>query len=88
MTFEEAKDCEEKARRDLATFQEELQRSLLYIAGLTHRSRLADLNDDVFLFAKERYFIGEIVDAIIGGSRYNYNFYVVDKKYCVCYLVI
>lgn len=69
MTYQEAVDCEERAKRHLATFQENLQRPLLFLATLTHRSRLADLNDDVFLFAKDHYFIGETVDISIGGER-------------------
>ncbi|XP_076442628.1 LOW QUALITY PROTEIN: bromodomain adjacent to zinc finger domain protein 1A-like [Babylonia areolata] len=69
MTYQEAEECEEKARRHLATFQDNLQRPLLFMATMTHRSRLADLNDDVFLFAKDRYFIGETVDVLIAGER-------------------
>ncbi|KAK7504212.1 hypothetical protein BaRGS_00004516 [Batillaria attramentaria] len=68
MTYQEAVECEEKAKRHLATFQDSLQRPLLFLATLTHRSRLVDLNDDVFLFAKDRYFIGETVDVTLPGE--------------------
>lgn len=69
MTYQEAEDCEEKARRQLATFPESLQRPLLILSTMTYRGRLVDLNDDVFLFAKDRYFIGENVDVLIAGER-------------------
>ena len=59
MTFQEAEECEERAKKNLATFEDSLKRPLLLLATLTHRSRLSDLNDDVFLFAKDRFFIGE-----------------------------
>ena len=68
LTFQEALDSEKKAQDQLANFPEYLQRPILYLAHLTHRSRLNDLNDDVYGFAKERYFIGELVDAIISGD--------------------
>lgn len=68
MTYQEAVECEDKAKRHLATFQESLQRALLFLATLTHRSRLVDLNDDVFMFAKDRYFIGETVDVSLPGE--------------------
>ena len=69
MTYQEAEECEEKAKRNLATFSDSLQRPLLFLAYMTHRGRLAELNDDVFLFAKDRYFIGEAVDVLISGER-------------------
>ena len=62
MTFQEAEECEEKAKKNLANFQDSLKKPLLFLTTLTHRSRLNDLNDDVFLFAKDRFFIGETVE--------------------------
>ena len=61
MTYQEAEECEDKAKKNLATFESNLKRPLLFLANLTYRSRLSDLNDDVFLFAKDRFFIGETV---------------------------
>ncbi|KAH9519019.1 Bromodomain adjacent to zinc finger domain protein 1A [Bulinus truncatus] len=69
MTFQEAEDCEKKAKKNLATFQDSLKKPLLYLATLTHRSRLNDLNDDVFVFAKDRFFIGETLEYISGNIR-------------------
>ncbi|CAL1546882.1 unnamed protein product [Lymnaea stagnalis] len=69
MTFQEAEECEEKAKKNLATFQDSLKKPLLFLATLTHRSRLNDLNDDIFLFAKDRFFIGETLDYVSGNQR-------------------
>ncbi|XP_035825711.1 bromodomain adjacent to zinc finger domain protein 1A [Aplysia californica] len=69
MTFQEAEECEEKAKKNLATFQDSLKKPLLFLATLTHRSRLSDVNDDVFLFAKDRFFIGEALEYISSNQR-------------------
>ena len=61
MTFQEAEESEKKAKKNLATFENYLKRPLLYLATLTQRSKINDLNDDVFIFAKDRFFIGETV---------------------------
>ncbi|KAK3092925.1 hypothetical protein FSP39_008962 [Pinctada imbricata] len=69
LTYQEAVECEEKALKNLASFPIYLQKPMLFLATLTHRSRLNDLNDDIFLFAKDRYFIGEVVDITLGNER-------------------
>ncbi|KAJ8308342.1 hypothetical protein KUTeg_013216 [Tegillarca granosa] len=69
LTYQEAVECEEKALKNLATFPSYLQKPVLYLATLTHRSRLVDMNDDIFMFVKDRYFIGEMVEVMIGGER-------------------
>ena len=69
LTFQEAEECEEKALKQLSTFPDYLQRPVLYLANQTQRSRLEQLNDDVFVFAKDRYFVGEIVEVLLGKSR-------------------
>lgn len=81
MTFQEAEECEQKAKRNLSTFQDSLKKPLLYLATLTHRSRLNDLNDDIFLFAKDRFFIGETLDYVVGGSQ-RFLFYFFTSKIC------
>ncbi|XP_074641333.1 bromodomain adjacent to zinc finger domain protein 1A-like [Tubulanus polymorphus] len=62
LTFQEALETEEKARKHLASFPTYLQRPVLYLSTLTHRTRLNDMNDDVFLFTKDRFFKGELVE--------------------------
>ncbi|XP_071081443.1 bromodomain adjacent to zinc finger domain protein 1A-like [Haliotis cracherodii] len=69
LTYQEALDSEEKARKNLSAFPKYLQRPILILASLTYRTRLIDLNEDVFSFAKDRYFIGEIVDVMVGTVR-------------------
>jgi bromodomain adjacent to zinc finger domain protein 1A len=69
LTFQEALDSEQKAKDQLAAFPSHLKRPLLYSATLTHRSQLNDMNDDIYLFAKDRFFIGEIVDTVIGNEK-------------------
>ncbi|CAC5390665.1 BAZ1A [Mytilus coruscus] len=69
LTFQEALESEEKALKHIASFPAALQKPLLFLAQRTKRSRLADMNDDVFMFAKDRYFIGEIVDVVVGGEK-------------------
>ncbi|WAR18255.1 BAZ1A-like protein [Mya arenaria] len=69
LTYQEAEESEEKALKQLASFPTNLQKPILYLASKTQRSRLADLNDDVFVYAKDRFFIGETIDCITGQSK-------------------
>lgn len=70
MTFQEAEESEMKAKKNLANFQDALKRPLLFLATLTHRSRMNDLNDDIFMFVKDRYFIGEALEYIQESERF------------------
>lgn len=56
--------------KNLATFPSYLQRPILFLASLTHRGRLNDLNDDIFVYTKDRYFIDEMVEVMLGNERY------------------
>ena len=69
LTFQEALDSEQKAREQLDALPTYLQRPLLLIASLTRRGRLNDVNEDVYLFSKDRYFLGETVDAVINNHK-------------------
>ena len=69
LTYQEALDSEERARKQLAAFPDSLQKPILYLSTLTQRSRLNDLNDDVFVFARDRYFIGETVEVLMGSDK-------------------
>ncbi|KAL3873559.1 hypothetical protein ACJMK2_036658 [Sinanodonta woodiana] len=69
MTYQEAVECEQKALKQLASLPDYLQKPILYLATLTHRGRLVDMNDDVFMFTKDRYFVGETVEMTKGGVR-------------------
>lgn len=69
LTFQEALDSEQKAKEQLAAFPSNLKRPLLFVAALTHRSRLNDINDDVYFFAKDHFFLGETVDAVLANEK-------------------
>lgn len=69
LTYQEAVECEEKARRQLNSLPEPLQKPLLYLANKTHTTRLADLNEDIFSYARERYFTGEIVEVTFTDAK-------------------
>lgn len=69
LTFQEALESERKAKDLLAAFPAKLQRPLLCIVLWTHRARLEDVNQDVYGFAKDRYFIGEELDIVVGNQR-------------------
>ncbi len=65
LTYEEAVECEKKARKRLLAMPKPLKKALYWLANKTRRGRLADLVDDVYVFAYNRFFVGEIVDAVI-----------------------
>ena len=73
LTYQEAVECENKAKKQIAAFPEYLQKPILYLATLTQRSRINDMNDDVFQFTKDRYFVNEIVEVMHDGERYVVN---------------
>ncbi|KAG1706192.1 Bromodomain adjacent to zinc finger domain protein 1A [Nymphon striatum] len=70
LTFREAKESEKRAKKFLSEFPCLLKKPLLYLTTYTRRGRLADLCDDIFLFVRDRYFIGENVEYLSeDGSR-------------------
>ncbi|XP_023930895.1 bromodomain adjacent to zinc finger domain protein 1A [Lingula anatina] len=69
LTYQEALESEERARKHLSSFPFYLHKPILFLATKTHRSRLNDMNDDVFVFTKDRYFVGEVVEVIHEGER-------------------
>ena len=68
LTFEEAQDSEAAARKRLGTIPKPLKRGILWLADHTQRGRISDLVDDVYVFASARYFVGEIVEAIVNDQ--------------------
>jgi bromodomain adjacent to zinc finger domain protein 1A len=66
LTYEEAVDAEKKARKRLGTLPKPLKKGLLWTAHHTRRGRISDVVDDVFRFGYNRYFRGEVVEAVIG----------------------
>lgn len=70
LTYQEALESEERARKLLASFPVYLEAPILFLVTLTRRGRLADICDDIFVFARDRYFVGEIVDVSYRGNRF------------------
>merc|ERR1711915_692812 len=71
LTYTEAIECEGKARKCLANLPTALCKPVLHLATMTKRGRLVDMADDVFFYARDRYFIDEEVEAIIGKHWYD-----------------
>lgn len=70
LTYQEALESEENAKQSLKEFPVELRIPLLYLASKTQRSSFGDMAEDVFLFAKERYFVGENLETSFTGSKW------------------
>lgn len=70
LTYAEALESEENARKNLKDFPAELRIPVIFLANKTKRSAFGDMAEDVFLFMKDRYFIGENVEASFTGSKW------------------
>lgn len=69
LTFQEAIDSENTARKLLRQFPSALRGPVLFVASLTKRSALKELVDDVFLYVKDRFFKDEKIDVMNAGGR-------------------
>ena len=69
LTFQEALESEEKALKQIANFPPSLLKPVLFLASLTHRSGINDISDDTYQFAKDRYFVNEVVDVLHDGEK-------------------
>ena len=67
-TYEEAVESEKKSKKKISNLPKSLKRGLLYLVSKTKRGRQGEVTDDVYDWAKARYFKGEIVDAVIGNQ--------------------
>ncbi|KAL3285826.1 hypothetical protein HHI36_000348 [Cryptolaemus montrouzieri] len=70
LTYEEALESEENARRSIREFPVELRIPILYVASRTKRTGFGELADDVFMYCKDRYFIGEKVETSFTGNKW------------------
>ncbi|NWQ64323.1 BAZ1A protein, partial [Neopipo cinnamomea] len=64
LTYQEALESERKARHNLQSFPEALVVPVLYLATLTHRTRLHEICDEIFAYVKDRYFVDETVEVV------------------------
>lgn len=70
LTYAEALESEENARRMLSRFPVELKVPVLFVASKTKRTGFLDMAEDVFLFVKDRYFVGESVESASSGYKW------------------
>lgn len=68
LTYEEAVECEEKAKKRISNLPRPLKKGLLWLAHKTKRGRLGEIVDDVYDWSKSRYFVGETIEAVIGNQ--------------------
>ncbi|KAJ8714265.1 hypothetical protein PYW08_007885 [Mythimna loreyi] len=68
LTYSEALNSEKQARRALKDFPMELRIPILYLAMRTKRCSFAEMSEDVFNFVRDRYFVGETVEACLEGD--------------------
>ncbi|VDP10990.1 unnamed protein product [Soboliphyme baturini] len=69
LTFEEALLSERTSKESLENFPSNLARPLLFLCRLTKRSRLEDLLNDVYGFVRNHYFVGEVVEVVLGLEK-------------------
>lgn len=70
LTYAEALESEENAKRTLRDFPKELKVPVLYLATKTRRTAFGDMAEDVFTFVKDHFFIGETVEASFGNNKW------------------
>uniref|UniRef100_A0A8C4WX77 Bromodomain adjacent to zinc finger domain protein 1A n=1 Tax=Eptatretus burgeri TaxID=7764 RepID=A0A8C4WX77_EPTBU len=68
LTFQEALDSEERALGVLNSLPVALHPPLLALASLTRRTRMQDVCEDVHGFVRQRFFVGEQVEANLPGK--------------------
>ncbi|XP_067895406.1 bromodomain adjacent to zinc finger domain protein 1A isoform X2 [Heterodontus francisci] len=74
LTYQEALESESKARQNLQNFPEPLVVPILYLTTLACCSRLHELCDDLYMYTKDRYFAGEIVEVTsVSGLKQTYK---------------
>lgn len=68
LTYSEALNSEKAARKLLEDFPMELRIPILFIAERTNRCSFAEMSEDIFNFVRDRYFVGETVEALLDGD--------------------
>ncbi|XP_068619340.1 bromodomain adjacent to zinc finger domain protein 1A-like [Battus philenor] len=70
LTYAEALESEKSARKSLKDFPMELRIPILFLATKTKRCSFAEMSEDVFNFVRERFFVGESVEACLEGDMW------------------
>ncbi|XP_075983251.1 ATP-dependent chromatin assembly factor large subunit [Anticarsia gemmatalis] len=71
LTYSEALTSEREARKILKDFPMELRIPILFLAMRTKRCSFAEMSEDVFNFVRDRYFVGETVEACLEGDLWS-----------------
>lgn len=79
LTYSEALQSEENAKKTINDFPVELKVPVLYLANMTQRRGIYDMADDVFAYIKDRYFIGENVEVNIENNKWK-NCHIIQIK--------
>ncbi|ESN98960.1 hypothetical protein HELRODRAFT_162434 [Helobdella robusta] len=64
LTYQEAAASENHIKEQLLMFPDPLKRPILFLVTLTRRRKINDVLDDISSFMKDRYFVGETVEAL------------------------
>lgn len=70
LTYSEALQSEKAARKQLKDFPMELRIPILFLATKTNRCSFAEMSEDIFNFIRDRYFVGETVEACLEGDNW------------------
>ncbi|CAH0550662.1 unnamed protein product [Brassicogethes aeneus] len=70
LTYLEALESEENAKRSLQEFPVELKIPILFLASKTKRTSFGDMAEDVFIYAKDRFFIGENLETSFTNNKW------------------
>lgn len=68
LTYEEAVESEAKAKKRISNLPKPLKKGVLWLAHRIKKGRLGDMVDDLADWTRNRYFVDEIVDAVIGNQ--------------------
>ncbi|KAK5647560.1 hypothetical protein RI129_002452 [Pyrocoelia pectoralis] len=70
LTYLEAVESEKQAQESLKDLSTELRVAVLFLASKTHRNSLTEMVDDVYTYMKDRFFIGENVEASFTNNKW------------------
>lgn len=70
LTYQEALESEEQAIQCLKEFPSELKVPILYLSTLTKRTSFGEMAEDIFVYTKDRYFVGENVEACFTPDKW------------------
>uniref|UniRef100_A0A1Y1JUG4 Bromodomain adjacent to zinc finger domain protein 1A n=1 Tax=Photinus pyralis TaxID=7054 RepID=A0A1Y1JUG4_PHOPY len=70
LTYLEALESEKQVQELLKELSTELRVAVLFLASKTHRNSLTEMVDDLYSFMRDRFFIGENVNASFANNKW------------------